>query len=86
MVVSLSLRAFYLGGLQGARYFLAERRREKKPYPPLQNPSGGYFWKALFVIVSGWTLDSQIGELFILEMCGQAVFCRCILGNALGVP
>ena len=44
------------------------------PYPALQNPSGGFFWKTLFVIVSAWTLGGQIGELFTLELCCRRFF------------
>ena len=49
------------------------------PYPALQNPSGGFFWKTLFVIVSAWTLGGQIGELFILA---GRFFARASLENS----
>jgi hypothetical protein len=77
----LRSRAFYASNLQGARGFLADRRRVEKPYRPGNNPGGGYFWKTLSGKVSVWTWSQQDRELITLEMFCRECFFRCVLEN-----
>jgi hypothetical protein len=53
----------------------------ENPYRPRNNPGGGFFWKTLSAKASAWTWGQRDRELMILEMSGQAVFCRWVFEN-----
>jgi hypothetical protein len=68
---------------------LADRRRRKNPARVAKIMPAAHFWNELLPRFSDWTLGGQVGDLFILEMSGQAIFCRCVLevpGSPLKTP
>jgi hypothetical protein len=51
------------------------------PYRPRSNPAGGAFLKWALSTVLTWGWEQADRELFIAEMSGQVVYCRCDFQN-----